>query len=107
VTGTALIRPIPAVAWDLRTAWATGRRVALTLNEHATTSRLEGHVQSVAATDAYAVLGGLHVPLTAILAVHRPSRLGDSSIVDGQRWAGRARRVVPQLEELTAEDATS
>ncbi len=47
-----LVRPISAIAWDLRTAWATGRRVA----------------------------------------VHQPSRLGDSDFKGGH-WRGIARRV--------------
>lgn len=54
---------------------------------------MEGHVDAVSATDAYAVVDGLHVPLSAVLAVHRPSRLGDSSFVeDVENWQGRIPR---------------
>jgi hypothetical protein len=38
---------------------------------------------------AFAVIAGLHVPLDRVLAVHRPSLLGDSSFVAGrERWRG-------------------
>lgn len=102
MTGTALERPIAATAWELRSAWATGRRVSITLDQRANTPRLEGHISAVAATDAYIVIDRCHVPLDAVLAVHRPSRLGDSSIADGQRWAGPRRAVVAQREALFA-----
>lgn len=90
MTGMALIRPIRAVAWELRTAWATGRRVSVTLDscDH---DRMEGHVSRVAATDAYVVISALHVPLDRVLAVHLPSRLGDSTIAADKPWFGRKR----------------
>jgi hypothetical protein len=85
----ALIRPTRAVAWELRAAWATGRRVALTL-ERADVPRLEGIVSAVAATDASARVAGLRVPLDRVLAVHLPSRLGDSTVRSGPfHGAGR------------------
>jgi hypothetical protein len=89
----ALVRPVPATFWELRGCWATGRRVALTLVD-ADLSRAEGHVTSVAATDAYVKIGDLLVPADRILAVHLPSRLGDSTFEDrpGSAWAGRPRR---------------
>jgi hypothetical protein len=73
-----LVRPLSAVAWELRTAWATGRRVALSL-ERCDVDRLEGTVQRVAATGATVKVAGLVVPLDRVLAVHWPSRLGDST----------------------------
>ena len=83
----ALVRPLRATAWELRGAWALGRRVSVTL-EDADSQRLEGVVRSVAATGAYAVIAGTHVPLDRVLAVHRPSRLGDSTVKEGQPWGG-------------------
>lgn len=97
MTGGELIRPTSAKAWDLRTAWATGARIALTL-EHCDFDRVEGIVSRVAATDATTRVGGLVIPLDRILAVHSPSRLGDSTA--GKAWAGAGRRKVPQVEEL-------
>ncbi len=91
MTGTALTRPVAAIAWELRSAWATGRRVSLSLEQRAG-DRLEGHVQRVAATGAFVVLAGVHVPLEAVLAVHHPSRLGDSTAGDRERWRGRGYR---------------
>ena len=83
-----LVRPVSSVAWELRSSWASGRRVALTLDGDE--RRVEGHVRSVAATGAFAVVAGLHVPLESVLAVHWPSRLGDSTFDDagGERWRG-------------------
>jgi hypothetical protein len=87
-----LVRPLAAIFWDLRGAWASGRRVALSLD--ADVPRAEGCVTRVSATDASVHVGDLLVPADRILAVHLPSRLGDSSISPGERWAGSPRRPV-------------
>lgn len=88
----ALERPASAKLWELRAAWASGRRVALTL-ERADCTRVEGHVSSVAATGVAVVVRGLLVPLDRVLAVHLPSRLGDST-ARGEGWHGAPGRVV-------------
>lgn len=88
---TALVRPVSSIAWELRAAWATGRRVSLSL-ERADLERIEGHVSRVAATDALVTVAGRAVPLDRVLAVHLPSRLGDST-VRGQRFHGAGRTV--------------
>ncbi len=93
MTGAALIRPAAAIAWEIRAAWATGRRVAVTL-ERADVDRIEGHVRSVFATGSAAMIAGWLVPLDRVLAVHLPSRLGDSEGCVGA-WHGPARRVEP------------
>jgi hypothetical protein len=100
MSSTTLIRPVSSIAWEMRSAWASGRRVVLTL-ECCDRTRLEGHVQRVAATDAYVQVRGLRVPLDRVLAVHLPSRLGDSTFRGGA-WSGRVRRVEPQSEQLWA-----
>jgi hypothetical protein len=92
-----LVRPVSAKAWDLRAAWAAGWRVSVTL-ERGEFSRVEGIVTRVSATNAFATIGGLHIPLDYVLAVHRPSRLGDSRA--GKRWGGMARLQEPQVERL-------
>jgi hypothetical protein len=74
----ALVRSESAVAWELRMAWGSGRRVALSL-ERADMRRLEGHVQAVAATGAFVRVTGRVVPMDRVLAVHWPSLLGDST----------------------------
>jgi hypothetical protein len=74
----ALVRSESAVAWELRTAWGSGRRVALSL-ERADMRRLEGHVQAVAATGVFVRVAGRVVPMDRVLAVHWPSLLGDST----------------------------
>lgn len=94
----ALSRPASSMAWELRSAWASGRRVALSL-ERCDIIRVEGHVQHVAATGAYVQVRGMHVPLDCVLSVHYPSRLGDSTARHGA-WAGIARRVEPQRDQL-------
>ena len=95
----ALIRPISATAWELRAAWARGLRISVTLDGRCRMARLEGHVSAVAATDASDHIAGWHVPLDAILAVHRPSRLGDSTHHGAGHWHGHAYKA-PQREEL-------
>lgn len=99
MTSTALVRPVSSVALELRAAWATGRRVALSL-ERADFERLEGIVTRVAASGSYVVVRGRHVPLERVLAVHWPSRLGDSTFRGGVRWAGAGKRWEPQQESL-------
>lgn len=91
MTGMALIRPVGGTLWDLRAAWATGRRIAVTL-ERADVDRVEGHISTVSATGAAVTVAGLRVPTDRILAVHYPSRLGDSTARDGD-WAGMPQRV--------------
>lgn len=90
MTGFELVRPLRATFWELRACWATGRRVALSLD--ADVARVEGHVTKVSATDASVHIGDILVPASAILAVHLPSRLGDSTVRQGDAWAGRRRR---------------
>lgn len=74
------------VAENLRHAWALGHRVAVTL-EGCETRRLEGVVRTVAPTGITAQVAGQRFPIANVLAVHRPSRLGDST-VRGGRWSG-------------------
>jgi hypothetical protein len=97
----ALVRPVSSMAWELRSAWASGRRVSLSL-ERCDMDRVEGHVQRVAASAAFVQVRGLRIPLERVLAIHSPSRLGDSTARAGG-WAGRARRVEPQSEQLWEE----
>jgi hypothetical protein len=89
VTGVGLIRPTSSTAWELRGAWATGLRVSVTIDA-LDLQRLEGHVSAVSATDAYAVISQRQIPLDRVLAVHRPSLLGDSSFEQGEAWRRRS-----------------
>lgn len=75
--GVALVRRADAMLDELRAAWASGRRVALTV---AGERRLEGHVRHVSSTGAFVDIGKRRVMAGDLLAVHRPSRLGDSTI---------------------------
>lgn len=84
----SLVRPLSSTVWELRGAWALGRRISVSIDT-ADESRLEGLVRSVAPTGAYVVVNGRHVPLERVLAVHRPSRLGDSTAGVGDRFDGR------------------
>lgn len=99
VASTALVLPDAAKAWELRAAWATGKRVALSLDESCDRQRVEGHVTRVAGSGAFVVVRGLHIPVERVLAVHSPSRLGDST-ARGDGWHGRPRLVHPQGEQL-------
>ncbi len=70
-----LVSDPDAIAWECRGAWATGRRVSLSLEGR---GQLVGLVRAVAATGAYVILAtdedpdGIHVPLYIVEAVHRP-----------------------------------
>lgn len=86
--------------FELRAAWARGRRVSLSLDERSQHPRLEGHIAAVSATGAFVRLGSTHIPTDLILAVHLPSRLGDSKVRGDADFHGPARRSVPQEEEL-------
>jgi hypothetical protein len=89
----ALVRPVRSTFWELRGCWATGRRVALSLD--ADVLRVEGFLTSVSATDAFVKMGDLLIPADRILAVHLPTRLGDSTFRDGEgHWSGPPRRPV-------------
>lgn len=96
----ALYDLLGRLVWELRAAWANGRRVALTL-EHCDVDRVEGVVTRVSATGATAVVGGTLVPLDRALAIHWPSRLGDGAR-SGRRGAGFAPRVHPDQLDLPA-----
>lgn len=50
-------------------------------------------VAAVSATDAYVIIRRLHIPLDRVLAVHKPSLLGDSTARGGQ-WSGPRPRVL-------------
>jgi hypothetical protein len=69
---TTLQRSEHAMAWELRTAWALGRPVVLTLTERCIVRRIEGRVERVAVTGAFVVLEGWHVPLLDVLSVRSP-----------------------------------
>lgn len=87
---------------ELRAAWATGRRVALSL-ERCDFDRMEGIVTRVAASGAHVRVRGRLVPMDRVLALHWPSRLGDSSHgnrVGGWTGVGRGGRWEPQEDAL-------
>jgi hypothetical protein len=98
LTSRALIRPVASTMWELRAAWASGRRVVVSLDARCVVARIEGWVRGVSATDAWVRVQGWRVPADAILAVHHPSRLGDSTARSA--WHGPVRRVLPQEETL-------
>lgn len=76
----SLVRPEESISWELRGAWIQQKRVALSLDERCRWPRIEGQVQRVAATGTSVTIDGWHIPMDAVLAVHFPSRLGDSTI---------------------------
>lgn len=88
----ALERPVSAVAWDLRAAWAAGWRVSVTVDA-VDRQRIEGHVTRVSPSSAFAIIARLHVPLGRVLAVHRPSLLGDSTWRSGE-WRAAVPRAI-------------
>lgn len=99
MTALVLHDAVATIVRELRAAWATGRRVALSLDGFG--GRIEGHVERVAASDASVVVAGETLPLERVLALHRPSRLGDSTAAAGERFDARGRAPrAPQHETL-------
>lgn len=98
--GTALVRLTDSMMWELRRFWATGKRVSLSLTEHAG-RRIEGHVTRVSPTNAYVRVNGVLIPAEQILAVHCPVIMGEDTTHRGKaEWHGPVLRVLPQVEEL-------
>lgn len=98
-----LIRAPESIRWELRRAWASGKRVALTVEG---AERVEGHVDHVAASGLFAIIEGIHVPTDSILAVHTPSLLGDSTWQWRlAAWWAKPKRWEPQRERLWYDDA--
>lgn len=75
-----LQRPESAIGWELRGALASGHVIRLVLSERCDgvavndlgIRLLEGRVERVAATDAFCVIQGRHVPLSDVRAVVKP-----------------------------------
>lgn len=75
-----LVMPLREFGFELRGALASGRSVRLVLSERCDGVRvnddgirvLSGRVTRVAASGAFCVVAGRHVPLLEILAVVRP-----------------------------------
>jgi hypothetical protein len=61
-----------AIAWELRGAWISRRRVVVTLSDRCTVRRLEGRVTYVAVSGAYVKIAGWHVPTVDVLGVVSP-----------------------------------
>jgi hypothetical protein len=100
VTNFVLYRSADVLAWELRAAWASGKRVALSLERPDGVKRLEGHVRRVAPSGAFVVVGATHVPMDVVLAVHNPSRLGDSTISARGQWWGAPHRITQREGQL-------
>lgn len=68
----ALVRDEQAIIFELRTVWAKQLPVVLILTKRCQIRRIEGKVERVAATGAYVIVAGWHVPREDILNVLRP-----------------------------------
>jgi hypothetical protein len=96
-----LIRLPNPMLRELRTAWAAGRRIALSLS-HRAGGRVEGHIRSVSPTGASVNVNGRLIPMADVLGVHRPLQY----IGEDTTWRGRAafdvepQRYEPQAERL-------
>lgn len=67
-----LERPTGSITWELRAKWAKRQEVVLTLSDRCNPQRIEGLVDRVAASGAFVVVDGWHVPTDEILGVHQP-----------------------------------
>jgi hypothetical protein len=71
LTATVAV-PEDTFSWELRAAWAKQRTVRLSLDDRCVIRRVLGRVERVAASGAFVVVDGWHVPIDAILAVGHP-----------------------------------
>lgn len=60
------------IAWELRGAWVSRKPVVVTLSERCMIRRLEGTVEYVGVTGAFALIDGWHVPTVDVLGVLKP-----------------------------------
>ena len=81
-----------STAWDLRSAWGTGRDVRLTLTKRCMVATVVGRVSYVSVTGAFAVVDGWHVPCADVRGIGRPT------IEDRERY----QRCVLELREAEA-----
>lgn len=89
-----------AAAWELRGAWAAQREVVVALDpDLAALPRVQGYVESVSATGAYAVIrdaaGACHVPLTIVLSIREPHFTERTDLPAGQLPPPPRRQEVP------------
>lgn len=76
--------------WELRGAWASRRRVRLSLTDRCVVPRVIGRVTRVATSGAFVVCDGWHVPVGAILAVGVPT-LEDVEAYENEKAAAEER----------------
>lgn len=89
-----------AAAWELRAAWAARREVVVALDPSlAALPRVQGYVESVSPTSAYAVIrdrdGACHVPLTIVLSIREPHFTEATDLPAGEIPPPPARQEVP------------
>ena len=60
------------VAWELRGYWAKRQRVVVTLSKRCIVDRVDGYVDHVSVTGAFAVIDGWHVPCVDVLGIATP-----------------------------------
>lgn len=101
MTGKALVRRADSILWELRRAWAVGKRISLILTDNAG-QRVEGHVSAVSPTGASVTVNGSLIPTETILGCSTRHRWMDEDTTweQGEPFNGRERRIVPQREEL-------
>ena len=83
-----LERSEAALAWELRGAWAARKRVVVVLTDRCMVQRVEGFVQRVAVTGAFAIIDGWHVPMSEVLTVRSPHHLQKQGLPSGGSMEG-------------------
>lgn len=91
VVAHELERPVTALGWELRGHLAARKAVRLVLSDRCDAILpntegqrvIEGRVSKVSATDAFTIVGGVHVPIEEIEALVKPhhSQLEPSQLI--------------------------
>lgn len=84
--------------WELRTAWAQRRDVRLTLTASCMIRTVVGTVDRVAATGAFVVVDGWHVPVSHIEAIGKPTFNDREAYQRKMRSAEVVRALNPEAE---------
>lgn len=88
-----LRRPESALAWDFRGYWAKQTTVTVTMSDRCIARTVVGTVQTVAATGAFAVVDGWHLPMSDVLRVDR------ATVADREDYGARMEEIAAMERE--------
>lgn len=94
--------PEQSVAWELRKSWATLVDVRLTLQPGCLLRTIVGKVEAVAATGAFVVVDGWHIPCVFVDAIGKPTHTDRDAYAKEMRSERIRRALNPATEAMAA-----